>query len=231
MTSSSTLEVTDATSARLAKADRERPERKPRQTQAERREESERRLLDALIDIIAEDGVAAITFDAVGKRAGLSRGLASARFGSKAGMVAALIDYLHNRRSEALKALDTDAMTGRQALECYVRSHFDELIDRPNMRAYFALAASAAADGSEFRPAFVRSHERARDMLADMVQRGQADGSVPAGLSPVATGTVIGAMLFGAAIHNIIDSQADLAAMRDASLALFPSLGSRGETN
>lgn len=62
-----------------------------RRTQAERREASEQRLLVAAAELIAEEGFAAASLQRIGERAGYSRGLASQHFGSKDGLVSALI--------------------------------------------------------------------------------------------------------------------------------------------
>ena len=61
-----------------------------RRTQAQRRDESEQKLLRAAGDVIAERGVTAATFEAIGAQAGYSRGLATQKFGSKQGMIEAL---------------------------------------------------------------------------------------------------------------------------------------------
>ena len=75
-----------------------------RRTQARRRAESDDRLLTAAADIIAAEGYVALTLERVGERAGFSRGLASRKYGSKAGLIAALI-----RRTEACVRDQTDA--------------------------------------------------------------------------------------------------------------------------
>jgi AcrR family transcriptional regulator len=62
-----------------------------RRTQAERRAESEQQLLRAAAEIVVQEGVAAATFESIGRRAGYSRGLAAQKFGSKQGLVEALV--------------------------------------------------------------------------------------------------------------------------------------------
>ena len=47
-------------------------EPRARRTQAERRDESEQRLLQAAGEVIAQSGVSAATFEALGARAGLA---------------------------------------------------------------------------------------------------------------------------------------------------------------
>jgi AcrR family transcriptional regulator len=56
-----------------------------KRSQAERRDASERQLIEATMAVVATRGVEAATFDAIGLAAGYSRGLASQKFGSSAG--------------------------------------------------------------------------------------------------------------------------------------------------
>src|SRR6201996_7868448 len=94
---------------------------RPRRTQAERRDESERGLVKAAIGVVSEDGVSAATFEAIARRGGhhrgtggdgvsaatfeaiarrggYSRGLVGQRFGSKLGLIEAVIAYLHDEK-------------------------------------------------------------------------------------------------------------------------------------
>jgi len=59
-------------------------------TQAERTAISDRAMLDAAIDLILEHGTDKTTLAAIGEKAGYSRGLATYRFGSKAGWVGSI---------------------------------------------------------------------------------------------------------------------------------------------
>ena len=61
-----------------------------RRTQAERRAETERRLIEATMEIIARDGVRAVTMAAVGEAAGYSRGIVNHQFGTRDGLMTAV---------------------------------------------------------------------------------------------------------------------------------------------
>jgi AcrR family transcriptional regulator len=62
-----------------------------RRTQQERVEESTRRLLEAGAELIAEGGYDAASAAEIGRRAGYSRSMVKARFGSKEQLVDAVI--------------------------------------------------------------------------------------------------------------------------------------------
>src|SRR3979490_827553 len=87
-----------------------------RRTQAERREDSERGLVRAAIVVTAEQGVSAATFEAIGQRGGYSRSLVTRRFGSKQGLVDAVLGYLPDRRAHSAAEARLDRMSGLEAL-------------------------------------------------------------------------------------------------------------------
>ena len=60
--------------------------------------------IGAAAQVVADQGVAAATFEAIGRKAGYSRGLATQRFGSKQGLIEALVDSLHQGFEDGLAA-------------------------------------------------------------------------------------------------------------------------------
>jgi len=191
-----------------------------KRTQADRRDESERRLLEAMVEIVAEEGVGATTFERIARRAGYSRGLAFLKFGSKEGLIRALIKRLQQSRIEALLALDIEHMSGLEALITYVRLHFDELAAAKDTRAYFTLAAGAVADLSAIRNAFSESHEQSRIFLEQLIARGQREGCVRADVDPSGAALAVGSLLLGASMQYITDPETNLTQLKSAAVSL-----------
>jgi AcrR family transcriptional regulator len=81
----------------------EAPARQPR-TQAQRRDEMRRVLLDAAVDSLVEHGFAGTTTLEVQRRAGVSRGALLHHFPSKAELLVATIGHLAEMRARDLKA-------------------------------------------------------------------------------------------------------------------------------
>ena len=81
--------------------------RKSRRSHAERREEAEAKIIDAALDLISENGTFAVTMADIGIRAGYSRGLPYQPFGSKEGILEALlqsfIDRFNTRRDNVAR--------------------------------------------------------------------------------------------------------------------------------
>ena len=75
-----------------------------RRSQAERREEAERAILDAATRIVAAKGLDALTLADAGEAAGYSRGLPSHYFGSKADLLSAIAEYIREWFFTGLRA-------------------------------------------------------------------------------------------------------------------------------
>ncbi|MGH3725505.1 MAG: TetR/AcrR family transcriptional regulator [Mycobacterium sp.] len=77
---------------------------RPRRTQAERRDDTTRKLLEATIESILEVGYAATTVRGVAQRAGVSVGARSHLFPRRIDMVVATLEYLCAERLAAARA-------------------------------------------------------------------------------------------------------------------------------
>ena len=151
-----------------------------------------------------------MTFENIAARAGYSRGLASQKFGSKQGLIRAVIDHLHEARDELLETQALARQTGLESLMTYVDMHFEALQESKENQAYFVLLAGAVGDQSELRELFAASHERAKLQLMAIVQRGQLDGSIRAEIDSEAAALMVGSLLVGIAVQALADPSMDL---------------------
>lgn len=190
-----------------------------RRTQAERRETSGRGLVQAAVAVVAEQGVSAATFQAIGTRSGYHRSLVTQRFGGKQGLTDAVIEYLYGQVDDRLRESHVDDLSGLQAVLTFMDLYLQELARNREMRAYFQLLSSAVAELSDLRTAFAAQHERVRQRLAAMIARGQADGSVNPGVDGASAGVMIGGLQLGLAMQLLVDPHTDLEAVRRTSLA------------
>jgi AcrR family transcriptional regulator len=190
-----------------------------RRTQAERRDESGRGLVKAAIAVVSEDGVSAATFEAIGRRGGYSRGLVGQRFGSKLGLIEAVIDYLHDEKELFAKADRLDGGPGLEALLTYVDIYLRRLARLDEVQAYFRLLSWAVADISAFRSAFALEHERIRERFEGWIVRGQAEGQIRQDLDPTAAALMVGSQLLGLSIQVLIDPAMSVDPIRTTCLA------------
>src|SRR5688572_14375766 len=96
----------------------------PRRTQVDRREESDRRMLRAATKLFARQGVSGTSLAEVGLAAGYSRGLPVDRYGSKRGLIEALLDSMA-AWFEARVAGGASARQGVEAVLERIEAHVD----------------------------------------------------------------------------------------------------------
>lgn len=187
---------------------------RPRRTQAERSAASEQGLLRAAAELIAEGGVNAATFEAMGARAGYSRGLATRKFGSKQGTIEALVAWLNARTDELMHAGGIDALSGFDAVIGYVDAYLAHLGANTETRAYFILLSGAVADRAAADSVFAETHRQVELRLQAYVERGHADGTVRRDLDANAAALMIGSLLLGLSTQMQIDPAMDVAPIR-----------------
>lgn len=151
-----------------------------KRTQAERSAQSDALMLDAAISLIVERGTAGTHLKDVGELAGYSRGLASYRFGNKAGLFTQIIqavgdDWLHElgravRNKDGLDAIlaATDA-----------HNHFvQQAADR--IRAFYILWFDSIGPDATLKSVIANVHERRRRDVERWITSGIEAGTVRA---------------------------------------------------
>lgn len=203
-----------------------------RRTQAERRDESGRSLLEAAIEVVADEGVNAATFEAIGRRAGYSRGLATQRFGSKQKLIEAVIQHLHEQQERGLAEHRIDELPGLEAVLAYVDLYLRSLGLQSEGRAYFMLLSAQVADATELRAAFAAEHARVERRLEALVKKGQAEGAIRREIDADAAALMIGSLLLGLSMQVLVDPATDIDPIRETSLStLRLSFGTDGRPN
>lgn len=200
-----------------------------RRSQADRSSESELRLINAAATVLVEEGYAALTFDRVGEVSGFSRGLASQKFGSKDGMVLAVVAFLSDRLdARYVKGMEAAADPLDEILT-YLRIFLDEIeVDRLSL-SYFVLLAATVANKSPIQPAFVDAHQKVKKSLASMIVRGQNAGIIRADIDPDTTALSIGAFQLGVAMQLRLDPALDVKRISASALPMIrASLASGG---
>ncbi|MBL9096865.1 MAG: TetR family transcriptional regulator [Alphaproteobacteria bacterium] len=192
-----------------------------RRSQAERRDESERLLVEATLKVVAERGVSAATFEEIGKEAGLSRGLVTQRFGSKHGLIEAVIAYLHNKREAIMQAERIDQMPVFDAVARYIDAHLRAQAEEQDGPAYFMLLAATVADATALRELFAASHERVRVRLRALLKHGQTRGEIRRDINPDACALTIGSLLLGASIQLLVNPSTNLKPIRAEAISIL----------
>ena len=177
--------------------------------QRERTERSTNALLEAASDLIVEGGFDALTFAAIGDRAGYSRGLVTARFGSKGGLIDALIERIvttWSHRNVLPYTKGRSGLDGAVALIEAIRTQ--AATDARGLRVLYSLMFEAVGSDDEMRRRFANLHETMRGDFAEFVRRGRGDGSIRTDVSPDREGELHVAALRGIGYQWLIDPDA-----------------------
>lgn len=171
-------------------------------TQPQRLELSGRRLIEAAAELITEKGWEATTAAEIGRRAGYSRAMVHARYGSRD----AILDSLFRTTYEAqFEAADEQPANGlEQAL-----GHFDRIIglyaeNRAFVRAMFVLTFEAVKTTSPIRSRMQDWLTRGADTVNTGLMAGIGDGSVRPDLDVESATTDISTAGLGVAYHWIV---------------------------
>lgn len=174
-------------------------------SQSQRVETSNRRMLRAAADLIVEKGWEATTAADIGRRAGYSRAMVHARYGSKD---AILGEFL----GEYVKRLNPDPDPGTDGM-AQVLAHFDRVeeiyrADPALLKAMFVATFEAVKTTSPLRRRVrAQLHSGAVKVEAG-VRAGIADGSVRADVDVDAAVRDITAAVFGIAYQWVVVPEA-----------------------
>jgi AcrR family transcriptional regulator len=177
-----------------------------RPTQAERVDQSTHRLLQAAAQLVAEQGYHRTTAAQIAERAGYSREMVRARFGSKAELIADILASDYQRR--LLRVRTPPATTGLARLRSSANA-LKELADESSvfLRAVFVLNLEAATSIPELRPhitGWLRNVER---NFRAHIAAGIADGSIRPTVRPEAKARELLALTIGSAYLFVLDTK------------------------
>ncbi|WP_214405471.1 TetR/AcrR family transcriptional regulator [Pseudonocardia lacus] len=173
-------------------------DRPARRTQEQRRAETERRVLDAAMALIARSGSRAVTLAEVGEAAGYSRGIVYHHFGSRERLLEAVVDAAQRFDVPAYRGDGLDYLV--RIIEAYLRN----VVRRtPSARAFLQLWGEAIAADPVLAPLFARRDADFRRLLADVVRQGVADGSIRPDVDPAAAAVLIVALVRGTGLQLI----------------------------
>ncbi|MHA3022828.1 TetR/AcrR family transcriptional regulator [Mycobacterium sp. BMJ-28] len=177
------------------------PSPAPGLTQPQRVEMSSQRLLIAAAELIVEKGWEATTAAEIGRRAGYSRAMVHARYGSKDAILAAF-------QQTYVVRLNPDPEPGADGLR-QVLAHFDRIqeihaVDPALMRAMFVAAFEAVKTVSPLREAVRTQLRDAGAKIEAGLRDGIRDGSIRADVDIDTAREDITAAVFGLAFQWIV---------------------------
>jgi len=153
-------------------------------TQAQRTAMSDRAMIDAAIELILERGTGKTTLAAIGERAGYSRGLATYRFGSKAGLFDQICRQISKRWINFLVEEVGDE-SGIEAMCAATDAYYRFVSELPDdARVLQILYHDAASPESDFRQTAIDVYQRQRNDVEEWVRRGIEAGAIRSDADP-----------------------------------------------
>jgi AcrR family transcriptional regulator len=181
--------------------------------QAERTALSDRLLTEAAIELLVKHGIQGTTLQAVGERAGYSRGLATHRFGSKAGLFGkvlqvASMDWLERVQAAVGPRVGADALcAATDAAEKFFRERPDEV------RAMYLLWFLSIDPSADYKSNIANVHHAQRRDVAQWIKAGQKAGLVDPDVDPSRVAEQYAASMAGIAYQWLANPRMPLSLM------------------
>ncbi len=169
---------------------------------------SRRRLVEAAAELFAERGYRDASVQAIGERAGISRGSIFWHFGSKEGLLWAVVEDAFGRWEADVLVPDVGTATGLEAIRRGIAAHRRFVAESGEpLRLFFTLLFEALGPRPELRERFVGLHRRLRGAATGWIEPGVRAGELRADV-PVATiATLLTATLGGLVYQHLLDPE------------------------
>jgi AcrR family transcriptional regulator len=186
-----------------------------RRSQADRTEASDQKLSDAAVQLLLQKGVRGTTLAGLGEQAGYSRGLATHRFGSKAGLLKHVLHGASLRWMALLQSKVGDQV-GADALCAAVDAHLELLRKSPDdVRVMYLLWFTSIDPASEYRANVARVHDAQRNDIRRWIELGQTQGSVASGIDAGRVAEQFCASMLGMACQWLVNAKMPIYEMHD----------------
>lgn len=178
-----------------------------RRTQLERREESEKRLIEAAMQIVAERGVERMTLAEVGDVAGYSRGLAAHHFGNKRGLLGALVNSVATNFRDQVRA-GLDFPNGMASIFGVLKLYFLSIERMPtSARAFLVLMTDSSLVGSELGDSIVIFNRESIRFIEENLQVAIDTGEIRGDVPVKSVAVLILGILRGVLLHRLVDPE------------------------
>ena len=172
----------------------------------EQSQESRKRLIDAATGLFAERGYRDASVQAIGEAAGISRGSIFWHFGSKEGLLWAVVQRAFTRWETDALVPDVGDAHGVEAIRRALRSHRRFLAeDAATLRLLFVLMFEALGPRPELAGEFARLHRDLRALATPWLVQAAAEGEFRADVDPRTIVTLIIGTLGGIVYQYLLD--------------------------
>jgi AcrR family transcriptional regulator len=192
---------------------------------SQRREASRGAILEAAIELLAANGYPGMRLADVSRVAGVSYGLASFYFESKAGLLMAIQKEIDARFTAYMAAACDESAPGRAFVEQWITGLFGFAKGhRAHWRASVMILVESVGAAPEVAAEHTEFVGRNVGTLRDAFARGIADGSIPASIDPRSAAVAVEALVKGINLDWFSDPTIDLDERRELVIGVVRQL-------
>lgn len=175
-----------------------------RLSQEERRAASNERLLAAGLKLISERGSGGMSLADVGLAAGYSRGLPGERFGSKLGLLEAIVKFLQEWIDARISAAIANK-SGLEAVLARIECHVQAAEENPEFhRALYHLVIESTWTEPDLRASISKLERSHRHGFIKLLKEGQERGEIKATLDLTQQAIIIVGTMRGVIIQALV---------------------------
>lgn len=180
--------------------------RQPRRTQEERKAHSRRKIIRAAIELFARQGYMRTTLNEVGDAAGYTGGLVSHRFGSKQGLLHAVVESIGSRFFQDQLQPFIEDVSAEVSIKRYIEIYLREILERESrIRALYVIMGEALGSVPEIAHEIAALNDKHRNRIADIVRRGVRSGEFRRLKNAETTAIIVLAELRGITMQALAD--------------------------
>lgn len=174
-------------------------------TQVERAAQARQRLVAAAIKLLAERGYTGTTLEAIGREAGLSRGLVTHHFGNKDACVIAAVNEIRHTAADLFAPVP--GVRGMRLIDNLLGTYFGTArSDRAYyIRALYVVHADSISQAPSLRDSVIHTNEVLRAYVRSCLGQAVEDGEIPAGTDLHSAAILIEGLLRGVSMQWFVD--------------------------
>ena len=149
-------------------------------------------LIDTASELLASKGAAGTTFDAISERSGISRGSIRFHFGSKNGLLLAVVERVFNKYESHIETQLIGTGEQPSTIMQVLESHHQFITQNETTgRLFFVLMFEALGPNPELLPRFIELYGRLRALAAEWIDAAEASGTIDAKVDPMVTANIM----------------------------------------
>jgi len=177
----------------------------PRRSHKDRREESDRKIIQAAIELFAENGYQKTTLIQIGELAGYTGTLISNRFGSKDRLLRAVLAHILVRFQATETGPDKNISASKQLANFVAAYLLDVTKKQSRIRALYVIMGEALGSISNIQNDIIKVNVVFRERISEFIQAGLDNGEFKPGINVATEAIIIVGLLRGVTMQILAE--------------------------